>query len=65
VRNGLNFTERDLGCAEPLACRTAPTAQASQIRPGEVDWEHLFGELGVRWFHTGGIYAALSETTPE
>jgi 2-dehydro-3-deoxygluconokinase len=38
---------------------------ASQIRPGEVDWEHLFGELGVRWFHTGGIYAALSETTPE
>ena len=38
---------------------------ASQLRPGDVDWEHLFGTLGVRWFHTGGIFAGLSETTPE
>ena len=36
---------------------------ASQLQPGQIDWEHLFGELGVRWFHTGGIFAALSETT--
>ena len=33
--------------------------------PGDVDWEHLFGTLGVRWFHTGGIFAGLSETTPD
>jgi 2-dehydro-3-deoxygluconokinase len=33
------------------------------MKPGDVDWEHLFGTLGVRWFHTGGIFAALSATT--
>ena len=37
---------------------------ASQIRPGDVDWEKVFGEEGARWFHTGGIFCALSETTP-
>ena len=38
---------------------------ASQIKPGDIDWQHLFGTLGVRWFHTGGIFAALSDTSPE
>jgi 2-dehydro-3-deoxygluconokinase len=38
-------------------------AAASQLKPGDFDWEHIFGKLGVRWFHTGGIFAALSETT--
>ena len=33
--------------------------------PGEVNWEKLFGEEGVRWFHTGGIFAALSSSTAE
>jgi 2-dehydro-3-deoxygluconokinase len=37
----------------------------SQLRPEDVDWEHLFGTLGARWLHTGGIFAALSETTPD
>jgi 2-dehydro-3-deoxygluconokinase len=36
---------------------------ASQLKPGDIDWDHIFGKLGVRWFHTGGIYAALSEST--
>jgi 2-dehydro-3-deoxygluconokinase len=36
---------------------------ASQLKPGDFNWEKIFGELGVRWFHTGGIFAALSETT--
>jgi 2-dehydro-3-deoxygluconokinase len=35
------------------------------MKPGDVDWEKIFGEIGVRWFHTGGIFAALSETTAE
>ena len=35
----------------------------SQLKPGEIDWDHIFGELGVRWLHTGGIYAALSENS--
>src|SRR5204862_6185375 len=37
----------------------------SQLRPGDVDWEEIFGREGARWFHTGGIFCALSETTPE
>ncbi len=65
VRNGLNFTERGFGTRGAVGVSDRAYSAASQIRPGEVDWEHLFGELGVRWFHTGGIYAALSETTPE
>ena len=38
---------------------------ASQLASGQIDWDHLFGELGVRWLHTGGIFAALSDTTPD
>ena len=38
---------------------------ASQMKPGDVDWDELFGKQGVRWFHCGGIFAALSETTAE
>ena len=65
ARNGLNFTERGFGVRGAVGVSDRAYSAASQIRPGEVDWEHIFGELGVRWFHTGGIYAALSETTPE
>src|SRR5262249_30976904 len=36
----------------------------SQLRSGDIDWEQIFGGEGARWFHTGGIFAALSETTP-
>ncbi len=38
---------------------------ASQLKPGDFDWDRIFGELGVRWLHTGGIFAALSDTTPK
>ena len=65
VRNGLNFTERGFGVRGAVGVSDRAYSAAGQMRPGEVDWEHLFGEVGVRWFHTGGIYAALSETTPE
>ena len=64
VRNGLNFTERGFGLRGALGVSDRGNTAASQLRPGDVDWEHLFGTLGVRWFHTGGIFAALSETTP-
>jgi 2-dehydro-3-deoxygluconokinase len=64
VRNGLNFTERGFGVRGAVGVSDRGSSAASQVRPGEVDWEHLFGTLGVRWFHTGGIFAGLSETTP-
>jgi 2-dehydro-3-deoxygluconokinase len=65
VRNGLNFTERGFGVRGAVGVSDRGHTAAGQLRPGDVDWEHLFGTLGVRWFHTGGIYAALSDTTPE
>ncbi len=65
ARNGLNFTERGFGVRGALGVSDRGNTAASQLRPGEIDWDHLFGELGVRWLHTGGIFAALSETTPE
>jgi 2-dehydro-3-deoxygluconokinase len=64
VRNGLNFTERGFGVRGALGVSDRGHTAASQLRPDAVDWDRLFGESGVRWLHTGGIYAALSETTP-
>jgi 2-dehydro-3-deoxygluconokinase len=65
TRVGLNFTERGFGLRPPLGCVDRAGSAASQIRPGEVNWDRLFGEEGVRWFHTGGIFAALSSSTAE
>jgi 2-dehydro-3-deoxygluconokinase len=63
TRVGLNFTERGYGVRGAVGISDRANSAASQMRPGQVDWEHIFGKLGVRWLHTGGIYAALSETT--
>lgn len=63
VRNGLNFTERGFGVRGAVGCSDRGHTAASQLKPGDVDWDHLFGKLGARWFHTGGIFAALSEST--
>lgn len=65
VRNGLNFTERGFGVRGAVGVSDRGHTAASQLKPGDVDWEHLFGELGVRWFHTGGIFAALSDAAAE
>ncbi len=65
VRNGLNFTERGFGVRGALGVSDRGNTAASQLQPGDVDWEHLFGTLGVRWLHTGGIFAGLSATTPD
>ena len=64
VRNGLNFTERGFGVRAAVGTSDRGYTAASQLKSGDIDWEHIFGEVGVRWFHTGGIFAALSETTP-
>ncbi|MFF5233026.1 sugar kinase [Dactylosporangium sp. NPDC000521] len=64
TRNGLNFTERGFGVRGAVGTSDRGHTAASQLRPEDVDWDHLFGTLGVRWLHTGGIYAALSETAP-
>jgi 2-dehydro-3-deoxygluconokinase len=65
VRNGLNFTERGFGIRGALGCSDRGLTAASQLKKGDIDWDFIFGQEGVRWFHTGGIFAALSDTTPE
>ena len=64
VRNGLNFTRRGLALGAVGVPDRGLTA-ASQLKIGDIDWDDLFGNQGVRWFHTGGIFAALSESTAE
>jgi len=65
ARNGLNFTERGFGIRGAIGVSDRGHTAVSQLRRGEIDWDRLFGEDGVRWFHTGGIFAALSDTTPD
>jgi len=64
VRNGLNFTERGFGIRAALGCSDRGHTAASQLKPGDIDWDQIFSKDGVRWFHSGGIFCALSETTP-
>jgi 2-dehydro-3-deoxygluconokinase len=63
VRNGLNFTERGFGVRAAIGCSDRGHTAVSQLAPGTIDWDRLFGHDGARWFHTGGIFAALSEST--
>ena len=65
VRNGLNFTERGFGIRGAQGVSDRGLTAASQLKKGDIDWDYIFGTLGSQWFHTGGIYAALSETTPD
>jgi 2-dehydro-3-deoxygluconokinase len=65
VRNGLNFTERGFGIRPALGSYDRGHTAVSQLKPGDFNWDEIFGELGARWLHTGGIYCALSQTSPE
>ena len=62
-RNGLNFTERGFGIRGAVGCSDRANTAISQMKPDDFDFEYIFGKLGARWFHTGGIYAALSEAS--
>jgi len=63
TRNGLNFTERGFGLRGAVGVSDRGNTAASQLTATSIDWDSIFSQ-GVRWFHTGGIYAGLSETTP-
>lgn len=65
VRNGLNFTEAGFGVRAALGCSDRGNTAVSQLKPGDIDWHKIFAAEGARWFHTGGIFCALSESTPE
>ena len=63
ARNPLNFTERGFGVRSALGVSDRGHSACSVLKPGDIDWEHLFGKLGVRCLHTGGIFTALSPST--
>jgi 2-dehydro-3-deoxygluconokinase len=63
ARNGINFTERGFGVRGAVGVSDRANTAAAHLKPGDIDWETVFGQCGTRWFHTGGIFAALSETT--
>ena len=65
ARVGLNFTERGFGLRPGRTVYDRGHTAAAAMRPGDIDWTRLFGEEGVRWLHTGGIFAALSESTAD
>lgn len=64
-RVGLNFTERGFGVRAAVGCSDRANSAAAQIKKGDFDWHTIFGKHGVRWLHTGGIFAALSNSTPD
>ncbi len=66
VRNGMNFVERGFGPRGGVSCSDRGNTAVSQLRPTDFDWQEVFGRpgAGVRWLHTGGVFAALSESTP-
>ncbi len=64
-RNSLNFTERGYGVRGALGVSDRAHSATGSLRPGDVDWDNLFTVRGTRWFHTGGVFAALSETTAD
>ncbi|MEE8441368.1 MAG: sugar kinase [Spirochaetia bacterium] len=64
-RVGLNYTERGFGVRGALGVSDRANSAASALKNGDIDWDSIFGKDGVRWFHSGGIFAALSATTPE
>src|SRR5437660_4940110 len=69
--NGVNgpnmatvYSDRGLGVRGPVVFYNRCNEAAAQLKPGDFDWKSIFA-AGVRWFHSGGIFAALSETTSE
>jgi 2-dehydro-3-deoxygluconokinase len=65
ARNGLNFTERGFGVRAAAGSYDRGHTAVSSLKPGDFDWDEIFGKRGARWLHTGGIFCALSSTTPD
>jgi len=64
TRNGIYFLERGFGVRGALGMMDRGHTAISQMKVGQIDWNGIFGQEGVRWFHTGGVMGALSEAAP-
>src|ERR1700735_5665660 len=65
ARNGLNFTERGFGVRAAAGSYDRGHTAVSQLKPGDFDWDEIFGKHGARGLHTGGIFCGVSDSTPE
>ncbi|HEX8290020.1 MAG TPA: sugar kinase [Pyrinomonadaceae bacterium] len=65
TRNGLYFIERGFGSRAPSSCFDRANTAVSQLKAGDIDWQKIFVEYRTRWFHTGGIFVGLSDSTPD
>jgi len=65
ARNGIYFIERGFGLRAPASCFDRSGTAVSRVEKGEINWNAIFAEQGARWFHTGGVFVGLSETTPD
>ncbi|MDQ3064045.1 MAG: sugar kinase [Acidobacteriota bacterium] len=65
TRNGIYFIERGFGLRSPSSCFDRANTAVAQLKTGDIDWRKVFGEKGTRWFHTGGVFTGISDTTPE
>jgi len=64
-RIGLNFTEVGIGVRASVTLYDRGHTAVSHMKPGEVDWKRIFHARKARWFHTGGIFTALSDSCAE
>ncbi len=65
TRNGIYFIERGFGFRAPASCFDRADTAVSELKTGEINWHEIFKQNGTRWFHTGGVFVGLSETTPD
>lgn len=65
ARNGLYFSERGFGYRAPNSYFDRDNTAISQLQTSEIDWNWIFGEYNARWFHTGGMFTGLSQSTPK
>lgn len=65
TRNGLYFIERGFGLRAPASCFDRANTAVSQLKTGGIDWRKIFAEQQTRWFHTGGVFVGLSDSTPD
>jgi 2-dehydro-3-deoxygluconokinase len=65
ARNGIYFLERGHGVRGALGMMDRAHTPISQLQPGEIDWNAIFTTEGARWFHTGGVFCALSPQSPD
>ncbi|MCX6120875.1 MAG: sugar kinase [Ignavibacteriales bacterium] len=64
-RIGINFTEVGIGVRASTSIYDRSNTAVSHLKPGDIDWKRIFTKRKVRWFHTGGIFAALSDSCAE